>query len=99
MWKVTKENRNFSSAELKVIVLVREIAEFTFATYAEQIIDQIHYQLPTIKRGNNFSADLMYKATQRNLKSIEVWKLDVQGNYKYKMMQLVTANNQNHGNI
>lgn len=88
MWKVTNEKRIFSSAESEVISLVQEIAEYTFATYSEQIIDQIHDQLQAITRRNNFSADLMYKATQRNLKSIEVWKLDVQGNFKYKMMQL-----------
>lgn len=88
MWKVTEHKRSNQQQELNVVSLVKEMAEYTFASYAQQFIDSFKERLSEISRQNNFSADLLYRATQRNLKSIEIWKMDVQGDFKYKMFTL-----------
>lgn len=65
------------------------MAEYTFATYAGEFEQQFKKRIiAEIPRTNNFSADLMYRVTQRNLKSVEVWKMTVQGDFKSKMFTL-----------
>lgn len=87
-WKVTKHKISNQQQELNVAIMVNELALYTVATYAEFLISQFEEQLEKIPRRNNYSADHFYKATQRNLKSIEVWKTDINGDFKYKMMTL-----------
>ncbi|HAP95841.1 hypothetical protein [Epilithonimonas hominis] len=87
-WQVIEHKCNSNQQELSVKILIKEMATNTYATYAEQFENHFKILVREIPRKNNFSADLLYKVTQRNLKSIEVWKLDVEGNYKYKMFTL-----------
>lgn len=87
-WKVTEHKTSSQQQELNVKNLVKEMAEYSYATYAEQFINHFKDLIKDIPRKNNFSADLLYMVTQRNLKSVEVWKLNVQGDYKYKMFTL-----------
>ena len=88
MWKITEHKIAKQQQELKVKALAKEMAEYSFATYAEQFINHFKALIKEIPKTNGYSADLLYKVTQRNLKSVEIWKMDVEGNYKYKMITL-----------
>ena len=73
---------------MNVILLLKEMAEYSFASYAEQFINSFKERIVEIPRHNNFSADLLYKVTPRNHKSVELWKMTVEGDFKYKMLTL-----------
>ncbi len=88
MWKLTEYKSTDAKKETKVKLLVKEMAANTFASYAEQFADAFKIRLAEIPRQNNFSADLLYKCTQRNMYSVEIWKLDVAGEFKYRMFTL-----------
>lgn len=88
MWKVTEHKRSNQQQEIKVAQLVREMAEYSYATYAEQFENHFKERIQEIPRTNNFSADLLYQVTQRNHKSVEVWKMTTQRDFKYKMFTL-----------
>ena len=68
--------------------MVKDLAEYSQATYAESFEYNFKLMLNEIKRSNNYSADLLYATTQRNLKSVEVWKMKVNGDFKTKMYTL-----------
>jgi hypothetical protein len=57
----------------------------TWAHDSESWISTFKDRLKLIKRTNNFSAEYAYKATPRNLTSLEVWKMKVNGDFNYKM--------------
>ena len=88
MWKLTENKAPKGQQELRVKLLLLEMAEVSWITYAGQFEDSFKQRIQEIPRTNNYSAELMYKVTQRNLKSIEVWKLTVTGDYKHKMFTL-----------
>lgn len=87
MWKITKHKAATGQQELQVCIKVREL-EYSNISYAESLIDEFRTKLKEIKRTNNFSADLIYKATPRNHQSLEIWKLTADGDYNYKMFTL-----------
>lgn len=89
-WKIIKHKAGSGQQELQVCVKVREL-EYSNITYAESLIDEFKQKLKEVKRTNNFSADLMYKATPRNQKSIEIWKMTADGDFNYKMFTLEYA--------
>lgn len=88
MWKITEHKSSQQQQELNVKILVKEMAEYSYATYAEQFETHFKDLIKQIPKTNCYSADLFYKATQRNLKSVEIWKMDIEGNFKYKMFTL-----------
>lgn len=94
MWKITEHKYLRQSQELNVANLIREMSMYSFASYAEQFENHFKDLIKDIPRYNNFSADLLYKVTQRNLYSVEVWKLTVEGDLKYKMFTLDYIKNQ-----
>ncbi|AZI55698.1 hypothetical protein EIB75_10735 [Epilithonimonas vandammei] len=87
MWKITKHKAATGQQELQVCIKVREL-EYSNITYAESLIDEFRTKLKEVKRTNNFSANLMYKATPRNPKSVEIWKLTADADFNYKMFTL-----------
>lgn len=87
MWKVTEHKRPKSKQDLEVTVLLKEIATYDIH-YSGELIRMFEQEVKNIKRSNNFSADLMYKLTQRNQTSVELWKLTVKGDYKDKLFTL-----------
>lgn len=64
------------------------MAEYTYATTAGEFENHFKIRIKDIPRKNIFSADLFYKVTQRNLYSVEVWKLTAGGEFKHKMYTL-----------
>lgn len=84
-WKIIEHREIKGQQDLRVKSLLREMCWYSYASYADEFIGQFNKLLKEIPRSNSYSADLMYSATQRNLKSLEVWKMFSDGNYKYKM--------------
>jgi hypothetical protein len=89
MWKVTEHKRGSQILEFKVTSMVKEMAAYTYLTYAESFIYRFHENLKDIPKSNNFSADHMYRAKEVDTNSVEVWKMNVKGDFKYKMFTLV----------
>lgn len=89
MWKLTEHKCSRSSQELKVKMLIKEMVDGTYATTAGEFENHFKIRIAEIPRTNNFSADLLYKVTPRNLKSVEVWKMTVSGDFNYKMFTLL----------
>lgn len=73
------DNRRF-----KFQYLVKEMQDY-WARDSESWIDNFKSRLKEVKRTNCFSAENGYKATPRNNKSLEVWKLKANGDFNYKM--------------
>ncbi|MBD3748959.1 MAG: hypothetical protein IE931_05640 [Sphingobacteriales bacterium] len=87
-WKITQNRELKSQQEIKVSQLLKEMAEYSYATYAEAFENHFNLLIKDIPKTNNYSADLLYKVTQRNLKSVEIWKMTVDGEFKHKMFTL-----------
>lgn len=88
MWKITEGKSSSAQQEVKVKMIVREMAEGTYATYAEAFIEAFKDRLKEIPRTNVFSADHFYKCKEISLYSVEICKLDVKGDFKYRMFTL-----------
>lgn len=88
MWELTQHRQPKGQQEQKVKIRLMEMAEYTFATYAAQLVDVIKSDLAEIPRTNNFSADLMFKAKEVDTKTVEVWKLKADGDDNYKIFTL-----------
>ncbi|AYO58216.1 hypothetical protein CO230_08815 [Chryseobacterium sp. 6424] len=87
-WKITEHKCLQQNQELKVKALVKEMAEYSYATYAESFENHFKSLIKEVPKTNTFSADHFYRVTQRNLKSVEIWKVDIEGEFKYKMFTL-----------
>lgn len=92
MWSLKEDKSPNGKQELQVKALLREMAEYSFATNAIEFESSFTQQIEKLPKTNSFSADLMFKVTQRNLKSVEVWKMTVTGEFKYKMFTLIFCN-------
>lgn len=88
MWTVKQHHTFKLQQDLKVSILVKEMAQNTYATDAASLEEVFKGLLGTIKKKNNFDATLMYRLSQRNEKSTEVWKLYPNGDFKMKMFTL-----------
>lgn len=89
MWKVTSHKEPKGQQDIQLKMLIKEMAEYTYATYASQFEYAFESLIETeIKATNSFKPSLMYKVTPRNQKSVEVWKLTVQGDFKEKLYTL-----------
>ncbi len=88
MWKIKQHKTPKSQQDLRVKVLLNEMAEYSYATNADEIELQFKRLIKEIPKTNSFEAGLMYKVTPRNKKSVEVWKMTVTGDFKTKMYQL-----------
>lgn len=82
-WKITEHQRTDTLMELQVCSLAKELTE-TWCYNAESWCEFFNNRLNEIKP-RNASATLFYKATPRNQKSLEVWKLRLSGDYNYKL--------------
>lgn len=83
-WKLQRHKVGSSQQELQVSIKVSEMENYS--TYdSESWCEEFKNRLKEIKRTNSFSAENGYKATPRNPKSLEVWKLKANGDFNYKM--------------
>jgi hypothetical protein len=88
MWKLTENKKTKGQQELRVKILLNEMCQNSYATYAGEFENHFKTLIKEIPRTNNFSANLLYKVTQRNLYSVEVWKMTVNGEFKHKLFTL-----------
>lgn len=88
MWKVKKHKCGSGYQELKVAVLVNKMAEYDYLTYAESFIYRFHENLKEMPRSGNSFAAYMYRAKEISTYCVEVWKMTVEGDFKYKMFTL-----------
>ncbi len=87
MWKLTILNEPKTATDLRIISILKEMKD-SYSWDSESLKEHFKLLVKEISRSNNFSADLMYKVTPINNKSVDVWKLDVKGNYKRKMVKM-----------
>lgn len=87
-WKITEHKRPKSIQDKKVKALLQEMSEYSYATYASEFDYHFKQLVQEIPATNNFPASLMFKVTQRNLKSVEVWKMTAEGEFNFKMFTI-----------
>ena len=83
-WIIQKHKVGNNQQELKVSILVKEM-DNNWAFDSQSFIESFKEKLKEIPRNNNFSAEFGYQATPRNLTSLEIWKMKVNGDFNYKM--------------
>ena len=88
MWKIIVHKQLQGQQELKVIALLKEMAQDSYATYADAFISHFQQLVKEIKATNKFTAEHAYKITPRNPESVECWKMTVSGEFKYKIATL-----------
>jgi hypothetical protein len=87
-WKITLHKSTNGMLELQVMAEVRDMAEVTFATYAESLETQFKNGLKRIRGVNGYTAENMFKMKTITHYTIEIWKMTVIGEYKKKMCTL-----------
>jgi len=84
-WNVFQEKQGTTTAELRVSIIVKEMAYHQSSIsegWIANFIDRVKKEVP---RTNTYSAEFSFKATPRNLHSLEVWKMKANGDFNYKM--------------
>ena len=87
-WQLIENRNPVGQQEIKVKMLLKEMAEYTYATYAEQFENHFKQLVKDIPRTNSFSAENAFKVKAKGMKSVEVWKMKLDGDYNYKMYTL-----------
>ena len=88
MWKITQHRNSSQLQEIKVVMAAKEIAQIDWVTSAMSFEGRFDEDVRKVKRTNNFEAWMFYKITPRNHHSVELWKLDINGDYKYKILTI-----------
>jgi hypothetical protein len=88
MWIITKHQCSDHLQEGQVIELITEMAQYTFASYADQFIQSFKSQLQDIPQTNAFAAVHLYKAKEVDMKTVEIWKTTITGEMKRKLITL-----------
>jgi hypothetical protein len=83
-WNIQRHKVGSNSQELQVSILVKEMQE-TWASNSEEWSNTFKSRLKEIPKKNAYPAEYGYQTTQRNLRSLEVWKMKVNGDFNYKM--------------
>ena len=84
-WNVVQDKKGNGTAEIKVSIIVKEMAFHQSTTsdgWIANFIDRVKKEVP---KTNSYSAEFSFKATPRNLHSLEVWKMKANGDFNYKM--------------
>lgn len=88
MWKILQHRNLKHSQDLRVSQSLKEIAMYTYASYADQLKEVFEQTMDTIPKFNSFSASNMYKCTVRDNQTCEIWRVDAQGNTKHLLWTL-----------
>ena len=90
MWKVTQHKVGNGQQEIQVSIMVKDMAANTYATYADQFKEHFASRIKEIRRTNNYEASFFYRVMEdtKHFKTIEVWKVTLDGSLKYKMFTL-----------
>lgn len=88
-WKLTVIKEPDGRLDLLVQAMIKEIIEYSeWATYSEQFIDLFTRNLRDLKTNNAYMPCHLYKATPRNLHSLEVWQTKPNGDFVEKLWQI-----------
>jgi hypothetical protein len=87
-WKFQQHKTFTAQQDIKVSMLVKEMSTYSYLYTSEDFNSTFKERLKEIKRTNNFSADHLFKANLLTHNKIEIWKLNVQGDFKTKMFTL-----------
>lgn len=91
-WNVIEHKRGNGTADIKVSIIVKEMAYHQSSisdNWISNFIDRVKKEVP---RTNTYSAEFSFKATPRNLHSLEVWKMKANGDFNYKMFTVTKIN-------
>jgi hypothetical protein len=84
-WKIEQHKRGNGTAEIEVSIIVKDMKDYHGNT-AEAWIDNFTMRIKNeVKRTNTYGAEFSFKATPRNERSLEVWKMKTNGDYNFKM--------------
>jgi hypothetical protein len=85
MWKVTENKAANGQQDLRVKILLKEIAQYDHVHTASNFEAIFKKEVQEIPAKNNFSASLMYKIKALSDYEFEVWKMTTAGDFKSKM--------------
>lgn len=85
MWKITEHVTPKSGQDLMVTILIKELCQLDWISYSQSFQDAFNNRVKEITAKNNYTAENMYKITQRNETSVELWKMKANGDFNYKM--------------
>lgn len=88
LWKIRKHKELKSQLDLRVGAMLREICLTTYAESSSEFKGIFDRLLKNIKSTNQYSADILYRMTERNPDSAEVWKMTPEGDYKNKLFTI-----------
>lgn len=88
MWGLHINKEPKGQIELKVSAAVKDLAEHTYATTPEEFETAFKNELKQIKPVNQYPPEHMFKCTVRNDKSIEIWSLKINGDFRQKLFTL-----------
>ncbi len=88
-WKIEPHKRGNGTAEIQVSILVKEMKD-SFASNSEEWISNFKNRVKNeIPVTNTYRAEFGYKAIAIDLKSLEVFKMKVNGDINYKMFTVI----------
>lgn len=88
MWQITEHKCSNQTQEIKVAMIVKEMARYSYATYSGEFESHFKERIKEIPKYNSFPAQYLYRVKECGLKKVEVWKMNVAGDFKYKMFTL-----------
>lgn len=91
MWELVKHKEPKGLQDLEVKVLLNEMAEYTYATYALSFENSFKERIQkAVSKTNSFSASMVYKVVYNDeySQTIDIWKTTVKGDLKQKMYTL-----------
>lgn len=86
MWNITQHRDIKTTREIEIIILLKELSQLDYITYSEQFENHFKNKLKKIK-----GAEMYYRLTYRNEKSVEIWKTDIKGDFVEKIWTLTHA--------
>ena len=83
-WTIERHKVGNGQQELQVAIIVREMID-TWATDSGSWCGEFTKRISEIRRKNCYSAEYGYRAIPKDLHTVEVWKMKVNGDLNYRM--------------
>lgn len=83
-WTIERHRVGSGQQELQVSIIVREMID-TWSTDSGGWCGDFTKKISEIPRKNCYSAEYGYRAVPKDLHTVEVWKMKVNGDLNYKM--------------
>lgn len=86
-WKLERHRVGNGQQELQVSIIVREMIDI-WSTDSGSWCGEFIKRISEIPRSNSYAAQYGYRAIPKDLHTVEVWKMKVNGDLNYKMYTL-----------